>query len=267
MTDHKLINRILFVLLIIFLFIGYKGISIYRKAYVSNVKIKNKFYYLIIPTGSAYEEVFSTLKNDKILINPESFNWAAKRKNYPKHVYPGRYKIKNRMSNNQVINKLRAGLQEPVKLTFNNIRTLQQLADKVSLQIEASSDSIVKLLSDNEFIKNYGFNKNTVIGMFIPNTYEFWWNTDALGFFNKMHNEYQKFWDDSRMRKAKEIGLDINEVVTLASIIDEETTKDKEKARIAGVYINRLKKKIPLQADPTIIFALGNFNMRRVLKH
>ncbi len=266
MNDHKLIKWILFILMVIFLYVGYLGISIYKKAYIPNVRIRQKVYYLIIPTGSTYDDVLRIMKEDKILINPGAFDWAADQKNYPKHIYPGRYKIRNRMSNNRLINILRAGLQEPVKLTFNNIRTKDELAEKISDQIEASKSSILRLLSDENFLHTYGFTGQTVIGMFIPNTYEFWWTTDSLGFFNKMYKEYQKFWNAGRLKKAENAGLSVNEVITLASIVDEETRKESEKSRIAGVYMNRLKKKIPLQADPTIKFALGNFSIRRILK-
>jgi UPF0755 protein len=162
---------------------------------------------------------------------------------------------------------LRAGLQEPVKVTFNNIRYLDQLAKKVSSQIEAEPDSIMKLLENKSFIEKYGFNENTIKCMFLPNTYEFWWNTDAHGFFSKMNQEYETFWNDDREKKAKNLGFTRHEVSTLASIIEEETRKESEKSRIAGVYINRLNKGIRLQADPTVKYAMGNFNIKRVVKN
>src|SRR5690606_33981021 len=131
MNDHKAIKWIVFILVVVFLIVGYNGIDIYRRAYVPNVKVKKNFY-LKIPTGSTYEDVKTIIKKKNILINPDSFEWVALRKNYPKHVYPGRYKLKNRMTNNELINLLRAGIQEPVNLTFNNIRTINQLADVIS---------------------------------------------------------------------------------------------------------------------------------------
>ncbi len=266
MGDHKLIKIITNLLIIIFLIVGYFGINIYRKAYTANVKLEKKEHYLFIPTGSSYEDVLEIFKKENILINKKTFDWAAQRKNYQNHVYPGRYKIKNRMSNNQLINMLRTGLQEPTKVTFNNIRYIDQLAKKISMQIEAESDSIIKFLKNKEFIEKYGFNENTIKCMFIPNTYEFWWNTDAYGFFNRMNQEYEKFWNDSRKKKAEELGFSRNEVSILASIIEEETRKESEKSKIAGVYINRLNKGIRLQADPTIKYALENFNIKRVVK-
>lgn len=266
MREHKVIKWIVFILVIIFFYVGYKGIDIYRKAYIPNVKVK-KTYYLEIPTGSSYIDVVTILKEKNVLINIETFEWVASRKNYSKHIHPGRYKLKNRMSNNELINVLRAGLQSPVNLTFNNIRTVSQLGDIISKQIEADADTIKKILSDDKFLSNYGFDKRSAIGMFIPNTYEFWWNTDAMSFYERMYREYERFWNRERDIKAKEIGLSRNEVITLASIIEEESVMSDERAKIAGVYINRLNKGIRLQADPTVKFALGNFTLRRILKH
>ncbi|MFO7658610.1 MAG: endolytic transglycosylase MltG [Bacteroidales bacterium] len=267
MQDHKLIKVILFSLVIIFFFIGIWGIGTYKKAYVPNVKLKKKEHTVFIPTGSTYEDVKKIFDNEKVLINPETFDWAAIRKNYPRHVYPGRYVLKNRMSNNQLINMLRAGLQKPVYVTFNNIRFPEQMALTISKQIEADSASIMTLFRDVAFLKEHGFDYYTVKAMFIPNSYEFWWNTDAMGFFNRMKKEYEKFWTKERLNKAAAIGLTPAEVSTLASIVEEETRKDDEKSRIAGVYINRLAKGIRLQADPTIKYAMGNFNVSRILKH
>ena len=268
MRDHKLIKGILFTLIIIFLIIGIKGISIYRKAYIANVEIPEKFHDLYIPTGSSYEDVVNILEQEQLLINLRAFQWAAERKNYPKHIYPGHYKIKNRMTNNQLINLLRSGSQVPVNVTFNNIRFLDQLADVISEQLEAGAASIFELLTDKVIIEEYGFDSNTIKCMFIPNTYEFYWNTDAKGFVDRMRDEYSKFWNETRLKKAEEIGLTPDEVGTLASIIDEETKKNDEKSRIAGVYINRLNKRIRLGADPTIIYAIGDYTINRVLnKH
>jgi UPF0755 protein len=267
MHGHKLIKIILFFLLFIFLIVGIWGIDTYKKAYVANVRLKKKFHYIYIPTGATYEDVLAILKKENILLNIQTFNWCAERKNYTKHIYPGRYKIKNRMTNNRLITMLRSGLQDPVKLTFNNIRFLEQLAKRISEQIEADSASIMKLFHDKEFIGKYGFDYNTVKGMYIPDTYEFWWNTDANGFFIRMNKEYEKFWNDVRMKKSKDMGLSRNEVSTLASIIEEETRKEDEKQRMTGVYMNRLEKGIRLQADPTIKYAMGNFNIKRVLKN
>ncbi|MBN2612302.1 MAG: endolytic transglycosylase MltG [Bacteroidales bacterium] len=267
MQDHKLIKIILLLLVIVFFFVGLWGIGTYKKAYVPNVKLIKKEKAIHIPTGSTYEDVLKIFEKEKVLVNIQTFDWAAKRKNYPRHVHPGRYVLKNRMSNNQLINMLRSGLQKPVYVTFNNIRFLEQLALSISKQIEADSASIMALFRNDSFLKEHGFNYYTVKAMFIPDSYEFWWNTDALGFFTRMKKEYEKFWSEERLNKASTIGLSPAEVSTMASIIEEETRKNDEKSRIAGVYINRLEKGIRLQADPTIKYAMGNFNVSRILKH
>jgi UPF0755 protein len=163
---------------------------------------------------------------------------------------------------------LKLGLQKPLKLTFNNIRTPQQLAGRISQQIEADSLSILALLTSDHVASSYGFDKTTIIAMCVPNTYEFYWNTNAKGFLDKMQKEYERFWNDERKSKAFKLGLTKVEISTLASIVEEETRFNIEKPKVAGVYINRLNKGIPLQADPTVKFAVGDFALRRILtKH
>jgi len=163
-----------------------------------------------------------------------------------------------------MVKMLISAIQVPVKVTFNNVRTPEQLAGKISHQIEADSLSILGYFMNPETPAKYGFKKETLISMFLPNTYEFYWNTNAEGFFDKMKKFHDQFWTEERKSKANVINLTPEEVSTLASIIDEETIKKDERPRIAGVYINRLKKHMPLQADPTIKFALGDFTIRRL---
>jgi UPF0755 protein len=195
----------------------------------------------------------------------ESFKWTSSRMGYPHSIKAGRYKITNGMTNREMIAMLRAGLQTPVRVTFNGFRTPQQLAQRVSKQIEVDSAEIVTTLLSNEIANQYGFTRETFISMFVPNTYEFFWNTGVKGFFDRMKREYETFWNDERERKASEIGLSRIEVSTLASIVEEETIRVDERPRVAGVFINRLNKRIPLQADPTIKYALGDFSIRRIL--
>jgi UPF0755 protein len=269
MNSHSLVKKILYVILIVFIIAGIKGIDIYRKAFKPNVFIKNKkIHYLYIPTGSAYEDVFELLYNNGLIKNKSTFEWAAERMNYKKHIHPGKYRIRHRMTNHKLILMLRSGEQEPVKLTFSNIRTLKELAGIVSRAIEADYSEIISLLNNKDYINKIGFNKYTIIGLFIPNTYEFYWNTTAEGFITRMLDEYNNFWNKSRKTKAEQMNLTQNEVMTLASIVDEESSKEEEDPIIAGVYINRLKKGIKLQADPTVRYAHGDFSMRRILtKH
>lgn len=269
MNSHSLVKKILYVILIVFIIAGIKGIDIYRKAFKPNVFTKNKkAQFLFIPTGSDYEDVLGLLYNKGFIKNKSTFEWAAERMNYKKHIHPGKYRIKNRMTNHKLILMLRSGNQEPVKLTFSDIRTLEKLAGTVSGTIEAKYSAIIDLLHDKDYINQIGFNEYTIIGLFIPNTYEFYWNTSAEEFITRMLYEYNSFWNKSRKTKAEQMNLSQNEVITLASIVDEESSKEEEDPIIAGVYINRLKKGIKLQADPTVRYAHGDFSMRRILtKH
>lgn len=239
----------------------------YQKIFSPNIETPGKKdFYLYIPTGSDYNDVITLLEQNKIINDKKTFTWAAEKKNYQNNVNPGRYKIRHKMSNNELLNMLRSGLQEPVNIIINMARTPQELARKIDNQIEATSDDLIKIMNDEQFLNTYGFRKETVIGMFLPNTYEFWWNTDAEGFFNRMYKEYEKFWNRERTALAKQSNLSKNEVITLASILINESNKPEEYRRIAGVYINRLNHGMRLQADPTVKFAIGNFEKQRILR-
>ena len=169
------------------------------------------------------------------------------------------------MSNNQLVNMLRGGLQSPVNVTFNNMRDVDQLAGRIAKQIEADSASISQLFHDQEYIKEHGFNNYTIPALFLPDTYQFYWNTDAEGFAVRMLQEYSKFWTDERKEQAKNLGLTPIQVSTLASIVNKETNMTDEMPRVAGVYLNRLKNNWLLHADPTLIFALNDYSIKRVL--
>jgi UPF0755 protein len=193
---------------------------------------------------------------------------VARKKSYPSLIKPGRYLFSGEMSYVDVIDRLRSGDQQPVEVTFNNIRTLNDLAGKVGKQIEADSAEIIAFIEDTSNYAEDGFSRETVITVFIPNTYEMYWNTSAEGFYKRMLQEYHKFWNEERTNKAAAKGLDPIGVSILASIIDDEVVKADEKPRIAGVYLNRLDRGMLLQACPTIKFALNDFTITRVLnKH
>lgn len=231
-----------------------------------SVKIENGNRIIYIPTGASYSQVVDSMETNLAIKNLKIFEWIAKKKNYPALIKPGRYVIDKDLSYNKLINILRAGRQTPVRITFNNLRTLNQIAGKFDKQIEADSSRIISFLSDESNFISDGFRKENIVALFIPNTYQFYWNTDAKGLYTRMLKEYRLFWNDERLAKAKEKGLDPKEVAILASIIDDEVSKQDEKPRIAGVYLNRLKRGIPLQACPTIKFALNDFTITRVLK-
>jgi UPF0755 protein len=265
-SRRKIIVAVLSILVIVGAVLIYK---MYDKVYGPNVDLgKEETTHLHIPTGSSMEDVISILDTSNILISKTEFRWLADKKNYSSNIHPGRYLIKNRMSNNELINMLRSGRQDPVDLIFNNIRRKKELAEIVSRQIEANSNNILHLLNDKNYLEQFGFTPNTVYAMIIPNTYEMWWNTSAREFIRRMNREYKRFWHEERKQKARKIDMNPVEVVTLASIVDEETIRDDEMPKIAGVYINRLEKGMRLQADPTIKYAIGDFTVNRVLdKH
>jgi UPF0755 protein len=259
------ILALIFILLIGGLAVGYKY---YNLIYRTNVDLgSKKTTYIYIPTNSGFEDVKTILYKENYIVDKASFEWLCEKKGYNVKIKSGRYLLKNHMSNNELINMLRSGKQEPVKLTFNNIRTKQQFAGRIGKQIEADSTSLLSLLNDENFLKKYDLNIDNVMCIFIPDTYEMFWDTPAEKFFEKMHSQYQKFWNENRKQKAADMGLAPTDVVVLASIVYQETKKKDEMSKVAGVYMNRIHNKMPLQADPTIIFALGDFSIKRLLNY
>lgn len=266
MKKRKIIIRIIILMLsVLILAGGTAAFYIYNAVFKPNVRTADTDTFLYIHTGATFNDVKDSLYANEYIINSGTFERIANLKGYDNHVKPGRYKLKNGMSNNDIINMLRSGKQSPVKLTFNNIRTKEQFAGRISKQIEADSVSIISLLYNSPFLEKYAFSPENIISMFLPDTYEFFWNTDAETFIERMHKEYMKFWTDERTDKAASIGLTITDVSVLASIVQSETTKKDEMARVAGVYINRLNRGMFLQADPTVVFAWGDFTLKRVL--
>jgi len=230
------------------------------------VKLDRNYTILYIPTHSNYQNVVELLYKQNIIKDTSLFNQFAGLKNYPERVKPGRYKIENGLSANALINKLRSGNQLPVKLTFNNIRFLPKLAGIVGNKLELDSAELMELLKDPVFLEKYNLEPRTIISLFLPNTYEFFWNTNAVEFMDRMKKEHDKFWNQERVNKATAIGLNPLKVNILASIIQEETNKKDEMSRMAGVLINRLNRGMKLEADPTARFAHGDFSINRVLK-
>ena len=196
----------------------------------------------------------------KMFIN--KYSWF----NYIKNIKSGRYLIQDGMNNNELVNLLRSGRQTPVNVVFNNIRTKEEFAGKISHQLELDSAQIIEAMLDTAFLNPLNLNAFTVSSLFIPNTYEFYWNTTVTSFLSRMVAEHHHFWNESRQSKAKRLNLTKEEVVTLASIVEKETLQKSEQPVVAGLYLNRLKKSMKLQSDPTVIFAIGDFSIRRVLK-
>ncbi|PIF06284.1 MAG: aminodeoxychorismate lyase [Draconibacterium sp.] len=238
------------------------GYRLYQYVFSGNIK---KEFALVIPPDASYQQVTDSLKLHDLLLNYKAFHWVAKKKNYPSHLKPGQYLLKKGMSTNQVVNMLRSGQQTPVNVTFNNCRFDNDLAGKVSKYIMADSVSLLRLFSDRQQIEKYGFTPDNYRSMFIPNTYEFYWTTTADEFADRMKKEYDRFWTPERLQKADNMNLTPIQVSILASIVQSETAKKEEMNRIAGLYFNRLKKGILLQADPTIKYAVGDFTLKRIL--
>lgn len=264
MNFKKIILLIGFLLLII---AGSITLIFYNKIYKPNT-IKEGFIY--IPTNANFDNVENLIK--PFLKNHKSFNWVAAKKKYPKNIKSGKYKINKGINNNDLINLLRSGKQTPVKVSFNNQDTFEKLAGRIAQQIEADSIALLNAFTSSNFLEEHQFNAETGLGMYIPNTYEFYWNTSAEMFRDKMYQEYLKFWNSVRKEQLNKLNLTQNQVITLASIVQKETAKVTERPMVAGLYLNRLNNNWPLQADPTIIFALkqkaGNDTLiiKRVLK-
>jgi len=259
---------IILVLSILIIFALTFGYWAFRTVMSPNVATPDgKEAVIYIPTGSTFDDVTAILSEADILVNLKSFTWVAKKKDYPDNIHPGRYVIGNGINNNRLVNMLRGGLQSPVNVTFNNLRDIDQLAGRIGKQLEADSTSISNLLHNQDYIGQLGFNDRTIPALFLPDTYEFYWNTDAEGFVNRMFQEYNKFWNEERRQQASSKGLSPIQVSTLASIVNKETNMSDEMPRVAGVYLNRLKNNWLLQADPTLIFAWNDYTLRRVLEY
>ncbi len=247
---------------------AYFAYFVYGAMFSPNTNFDQDKVIITIPSNSNYNQVRDILK--PYLKDIDGFDALANRKKYAQNVKSGRYAIKKNMNNNDIINSIRSG-NIPFKLSFNNQHSLEQLAGRVAKQIEADSLSLLKAMTDSDFYSKSGFNETTALGMYLPNSYEFFWNTSAEGFRDRMLKEYNRFWNDSRLEKAKKIGFNQDEVMALASIVYEESKQRSEQPIVAGVYINRLKNKWPLDADPTLKFAAyklpkyKNTVIRRVL--
>ncbi len=256
---NKVIKWMGVVILILVIFVGYL-------LFAPNIfPVSEEKGFLCIPDSSTFKDVQKYLQRDARVLNFKTFNYAAHLMHYGDNIHPGRYQLKTAMNNFQLIRLLRSGRQTPVKLTFNNIRTKEQLAGRLGKQLMADSLNIMKVLNDTAFLSKYGLNPDNAIVLFIPNTYQIFWNVTAKKLVERMDKEYNKFWTPERRAKAAAIPLQLPEVSTLASIVEEETNNKKDQPMVAGLYINRLKVGMPLQADPTIKFALGDFSLKRIL--
>jgi len=242
-------NKIIKVLAIVFiLFVA----VIYIKFFTSNTSFDKEELYVEVPTGSNYQDVEKILS--PLVKNMSDFEFIAQRRSYPENVKAGRFLLKKGMSAFQLVAAMRRNV--PVKLAFNNQERLENLCERLSTQIEPDTTKLLKSFRDSIFLKKNGFTEQTVFAMFLPNTYEVYWNISAEKFRGRMLDEYNRFWTKERLAKASALNLTPVQVITVASIVHKESVKKSERPTIAGVYLNRLTQGMPLQADPTVIYAL-----------
>lgn len=263
------IKRIIVAILLLGLIAG--GIFayiVYSTFFTPNTSFNKDEAYVYIRSNDSFADVKEQL--EPLLDDMASFQKTAERKGYASNIRGGKYRISKGMTNNDIVNNLRVN-NIPVKVSFNNQENTALLASRISEQIEADSTSLVTAFNDVDFLTKNGFDQENKLAMYIPNSYEFFWDTTAEEFRERMLKEYKRFWNEDRMAKAEAQGMTPNEVVSLAAIVHKETAKVDERPKVAGVYLNRIKSGMLLQADPTVIFAIkketGNFDtiIKRVL--
>jgi len=263
-TKKRFPLRIVLIVLAIAIVIGgYVAFRLYAAFFSGNVSDKHD--YLYVRTGWTFEDVFNEISEKEMVKNTKTFRWAAEQMDYPNRVKAGKFRLVPGMDNRTLINKLGGGLQEPVRIRFEHLRLKEELAGLISAQLEADSTAISTILNDSTAADQHGFTVMNFFTMFIPNTYEFYWNTSAEQFVERMSKEYHRFWNEERLAKAKALEMTPQEVSVLASIVKGEAIHRSEMPTIAGLYINRLHRGMRLQADPTVIFANNDFSIRRVL--
>ncbi len=241
------------------------GLYFYQAFTSANFLVNKEAKVLLVPNNATFKMVQDSIRKGNMVNNMMAFGFLAKIMKYDENIKPGKYLIKPNMSNLDAIRYLRAGNQLPVEVTFNNIRLKKDLAEKITKNLAITQAEILEKLEDSTTAHSYGFTTDNFMAMFIPNTYEVYWNTSTEKLLDRMHAEYQHFWSEEKKELAMEIGLSPLEVSILASIVYAESAKNDEIPKIAGLYMNRLNRNIALQADPTLIFAAGDFTIKRVL--
>jgi UPF0755 protein len=227
-------------------------LAVFFLFFTNNTQLEKEEFFVEIPTGSNYDDAKKILS--PYVKSMSSFEIMAKLRSYPDNVKPGRFLLKKGMNTFQIVGAMRRNV--PVDLAFNNQERLENLCERLSSQIEPDTTKLLAAFRDTTFLQKNGFSNETVFSMFLPNTYQVYWNISAEKFRDKMLEEYNKFWNKERITKATALNLTPVQVTTLASIVQKESAKKSERPIVAGVYLNRLAKEMPLQADPTVIYAL-----------
>lgn len=263
------LRRILMVLLgLVLVAGGGMAFLVYRTFFSPNTAFESEEVFIYIPTGTEYPELRALVA--PYLVDSDAFDAVARRKQYSDNIRPGKYPILKGMNNNEIVNALRSR-NTPVRVSFNNQESPAALAGRVAQQIEADSGALLAAITHPDYLAENGWTEDQTLIPYIPNSYEFYWNTSAEAFRDRMVQEYRRFWTEERVGKARRQGLSPEEAISLAAIVQKETAKVDERPRVAGLYLNRIKQGIPLQADPTIIFAIkketGNYDtiIKRVL--
>jgi UPF0755 protein len=238
----------------------------YQVFFASNFLVKSqKPGWLYIPRGADFKAVKDSLEANKLVHDFLPFAFASKLLGYQDAVKPGAYEIQPNEGNLSLIRRLRSGRQSPVKLTFNSFRTKSQLADRLDQKLELSAEEILNAMQSPELKDRYGLDSSNCISLFVPDSYEVYWTISQKELIRLMGNAYLRLWNDAASEQAKALGFTPAQIMTIASIVQSETNKVDEMPRVAGVYLNRLRENMPLQADPTVVFAVGDFSIRRVL--
>ena len=260
-------KKILIPLIIFSTILTTGSVYTYQMLYSPNFLINADDKFIIIEENTDFNELIKKLEDDTLINDILSFSFLSKLMEYQENIKIGAYKVKMNMSNYEMITMLRSGNQTPIKLTFTYARKIEDLAEKITTKLKMSKDDLLNYLNEN--INNYsGFKKTDIISIFLPDTYEVYWNISPEKLTNKMYSEYKKLWNEERLSKLDKINLNQKEAIVLASIVASESRMLDEADRIAGLYINRLNRNMRLQADPTLIFAANDFTIRRVLnKH
>ena len=237
--------------------------GLYNYFFTNNVAREGVFY---IRPEAPFTEVMDSLRSRQMLQKPAAFAKMASLKEYPENIKPGRYKLTRPMSNRALVNMLLSGRQEPVRVVLHNTATPQQLAGQLGRQLAPDSLAFLQMLNDGEFLRKHQLKPQHAWTIFLPNSYDFYWDTQPQAVFEKMKINYERFWNDDRRERAAEQNLRPREVLTLASIVERETIKADEMPTVAGLYLNRLEKDMKLQSDPTVIYGIRQSYPDSVIK-